>query len=431
MRSLLTRNGILGGGALGLTAALRLLQRGEDVVLFERESAPGGLASGFRLGPSYLEKFYHHLFRSDTAAISLIQEMGLGEKLLWPRPKTSTLIGGRRYQLDSPLTVLQFSPLPFVDRLRLGAVIGYLRLERNYHRLENSTADAWMRKWMGDRVYAALWEPVLRGKFGDRYDEITMSWMWARFHLRSTSLGYLRGGFQQLYNRLVERITELGGTVHFGTQVNRIARERAGGFCLDTSAGEFRVDRVISTLPTRLTIGLTPELQGDYAERYGNIDSYGAHCAVLALDRPLTDVYWLNICDPGFPFVGMFEHTNYMPADDYDGRHIVYLGNYLPMDDPLFRQSDEEILARYLPALRRINPDFRDDWVTEHWMFKAPFAQPIVTQGYADRLPPHRSPVPNLYVANMSQVYPQDRGQNYSINMANRLVAGLAREIEA
>ncbi|GAC1623366.1 MAG: NAD(P)/FAD-dependent oxidoreductase [Chloroflexota bacterium] len=420
----------MGGGALGLTAALRLVQRGEDVVLFEREPMPGGLASGFKLGPSFLEKFYHHLFRSDSAAIGLIEEMGLGAKLIWPRPKTSTLIGGKRYQLDSAMTVLRFGALPPIDRLRLGAATAYLRAERNYHRLEHTTADLWLRKWMGERVYRTLWEPVLRGKFGDRFDQITMSWMWARIHMRSSELGCLRGGFQQLYNRLVEQVEDSGGICHFGASVTEVRAQGNGCLRVETSTGEVEVDRVISTLPTRLTIQLVPDLQGDYARRYGQIDSYGAHCAVLALDRPLTDVYWLNICDTGFPFVGLFEHTNYMPAQDYDGRHIVYLGNYVPMSHPLFSESPEQTLARYLPALRRINPDFRDDWVTDHWMFKAPYAQPIVTMGYPDRLPPHRTPVPNLYIANMSQVYPQDRGQNYSIRMANRLVSSLSPSLE-
>jgi protoporphyrinogen oxidase len=421
----LTRNAVLGGGALGLTAALRLAQRGEEVVLFEREPAPGGLAAGFQLGPSYLEKFYHHLFRSDTQATALIDEMGLKAKLVWPRPRTSTLIGGERHQLDSAVSLLRFAPLPMLDRLRLGAALFYLRREPNYHRLEHTTADAWIRRWMGPRVYQTLWRPLLRSKFGDRSEEIAMSWFWARVHLRSTSLGYLRGGFQQLYNRLVEEIQQLGGECHFTTQVNEVSQRGDGKLHVDTSLGGYEVDRVISTLPTRLTISLTPALKGDYSDRYSQLDSYGAHCVILSLDRPLTDIYWLNINDSGFPFLALVEHTNYMPADDYGGRHLVYLGNYLPMTSPLFSRSDEDVLAEFLPALRRINPEFSESWVTEHRIFKAPFAQPIVTVGYPDRLPPHETPVPNLYVANMSQVYPQDRGQNYSITLANRLVATL------
>jgi protoporphyrinogen oxidase len=416
---------VLGGGALGLTAALRLAQRGESVVLLEREPAPGGLAAGFPLGPSYLEKFYHHLFRSDTQAVALIQELGLGDRLIWPRPVTATLVGGRRYQLDSPAAVLRFPPLSVPERVRLAAIIGYLRVERNYRRLENMTADSWLRRWMGGRVYEVLWKPLLQAKFGQRYDEIAMSWFWARVHLRSSSLGYLRGGFQQLYDRLVECIQALGGECHFGEEVQAVEQGAGGRLCVTASGAEYEVDRVISSLPTALTIRLTPALQNGFAQRYGRLDSYGAHCFILYLDRPLTDVYWLNINDPGYPFLALVEHTNYMPPSDYGGRHIVYLGNYLPMSDPLFAMSEEEVLERYVPALSRIVPEFDRRWITGHTMFRAPFAQPIVTVGYPERLPPHHTPIPGLYLANMSQVYPQDRGQNYSIAMANRLVSGL------
>ena len=252
-----------------------------------------------------------------------------------------------------------------------------------------------------------------------------MPWFWARTHFRSTSLGYLRGGFQQLYDALVSRIIGLEGECRFDAEVQGIFPQDDGSVMVRSAAGDERFDRVISTLPTRLTINLTAELQGDFASRYGSLHSYGAHCAVLMLDRQLTDVYWLNINDPGYPFLALVEHTNYMPPEDYDGKRIIYLGNYLPMSHELFSMTPEQILARYIPALKRVNPSFEESWITEYHMFKAPFAQPIVTLGYNDRLPSHQTPVRNLYLANMSQVYPQDRGQNYSIAMADRLVRSL------
>jgi protoporphyrinogen oxidase len=262
-------------------------------------------------------------------------------------------------------------------------------------------------------------------KFGDRYADIVMSWFWARIHMRSTSLGYLRGGFQQLYNRLVEAIEERGGETYFSTAVKRVTSRPGGGFVIEADGRTVEVDRVVSTLPTRLTVQLIPQLGESYAQSYGSVESLGAQCLIIALDRPLTDIYWLSINEPDFPFMALVEHTNYMPPEDYGGRHLVYLGNYLPMDHPLFRMSEEEVLTQFVPALQRINPSFTPSWLTEHWLFRAPFAQPIVTVGYPDRLPPHETPVPNLYLANMSQVYPQDRGQNYSIAMANRLVESL------
>ncbi|GAC1434429.1 MAG: NAD(P)/FAD-dependent oxidoreductase [Chloroflexota bacterium] len=418
--------GVLGGGALGLTVALRLAQAGDQVVLVEREALPGGLAAGFRVGDAWLEKFYHHLFRSDGAIQHLIGEVGLGDKLVWPRPITATLYGGRQRQLDSALSVLRYDPLPLVDRLRMGAVLAYLRLEKSHTRLEGKTAAAWLRTWMGRRSYEVQWEPLFTAKFGALRETIALPWFWARVHQRSAELGYLRGGFQQLYNRLAESIEQQGGTLLFGRAVGEIAARPGGGVGVTLDGGEtLECDRVVSTLPTRLTLRLAPGLPEEFQSRYAWGTAYGAHCLVLELDRRFGNVYWLNINDPGYPFLALVEHTNYMPPSDYGGKHLMYLGNYVPMDHPLMTMGVEAILAEYLPALRRINPDFRDAWVTGVHSFAAPYAQPIVTTDYAQHIPPFDTPLKNLFMASMFQVYPQDRGQSYSVALGERLARRL------
>jgi protoporphyrinogen oxidase len=195
----------------------------------------------------------------------------------------------------------------------------------------------------------------------------------------------------------------------------------------DTACEVF--DRVVVTAPTpvfaRIAAGALP---ADYAARYacgaGAVEHYGAHCVVLALSRRFSDAYWLNVNDPGFPFLALVEHTNFMSPEEYAGRHLLYLGNYLPPDHPLFKTPDAEIIDAFLPHLARINPAFDPSWVRRAWVFQAPFAQPLVTRGYSERLPPHETPVPNVLLANMAHVYPQDRGQNYSIRLAEK-VAGM------
>jgi protoporphyrinogen oxidase len=422
-RGAVTRTAVLGAGALGLTVALRLAQRGDEVVVVEREKLPGGLASGFEVEPGmYLDRFYHHLFASDTHAIGLITELGLGDELIWRRPLTVTLRDGAVHQLDSPLSLLRFRPLPILARLRMGAWLAYLRLLSSPEKLEGHTAAAWIERRMGADAYRVVWGPLLRGKFGVLADQIGMPWFWARVHDRTASLGYLRGGFQRLYDRLAERITELGGDLRFGTEVQEVRTLPGGGMEVVTSGETLAVDRVVSTLAVRLTCRLTPELPDAYRAMHEWGTAYGAHCLVLALDRPLTGTYWMNVNDPGFPFMALVEHTNYMASADYGGRHLVYLGNYRPMDDPLLRLSASEVLDAFAPALARINPLFSRDWVTDAWAFAAPFAQPIVTVDYRAHIPPFATPVPGLWVASMFQVYPHDRGQNYSIDLAERLV---------
>ncbi|HWE60237.1 MAG TPA: NAD(P)/FAD-dependent oxidoreductase [Chloroflexota bacterium] len=423
------RTGVLGAGALGLTLAYRLAQGGDDVTVIEREPEPGGLAAGFQVArepggaPVYLEKFYHHLFRADRAATGLIEELGLADRLVWPHPVSAILRDGQIHRLG-PVDLLRLTPLPFVDRLRMGAVMAYLKLEKGYQRLEGQTAEHWLRRWMGQNAYAVFAEPLLRQKFGAYADQIAMPWFWSRLHLRSTSLGYLTGGFQHLYTRLAERLLAHGGTLRLGTTVTGIA-PTADGIQVTTDGGSRHFDRVVSTLPAALTFKLTPALPREFRERYRPGAAYGAHCLILELDRPLTGVYWIAINDPGYPFLAVVEHTNYMPPEQYEGKHLVYVGNYVPMDHPLMQQPADETLRDFAPYLRRIAPAFEPSWVQRLHAFAAPYAQPIVTTNFRAHIAPHDTPIANLYLANMFQIYPQDRGQNYSIAMAERLARRL------
>jgi protoporphyrinogen oxidase len=418
--------GILGGGALGLGAALRLAQGGCRVTVIEREERLGGLAVGFQVGQSSLEKFYHHLFGTDTTIIALIDELGLSGRMLWAKPDTSVLWGGRRAGLDSPTDVLRFPFLPPLDRLRLAAGLALLKAAPNARPFDGQTAGAWLRRVMGPRVTEVLWAPLLRGKFGARADEIAMGWFWSRIHERTTRLGYLRGGFQQLYDALGARITALGGHVLTGTAATALTSLTPPGMGVrvETTAGPLEFDHVLVTLPTPLFARLAPGLPPEWVSRYvdGGPDHYAAHCAVLALDRPfLPGVYWLNVNDPGYPFLALVEHTNLLPPADYGGHHLLYLGNYIPPDNRLMTESDAETRTRMLAALPRLRPDFDPAWVTETWMFKAPYAQPIVTTDYARRLPPHETPLAGVSLANMAHVFPQDRGQNYSLRLGERM----------
>ncbi len=423
---------ILGGGALGLMTAYRLAQTGQAVMVFEQEPIAGGLASGFHVScdeQMWLEKFYHHLFRSDTTVIHIIEELGLGDRLEWLRPRSVCLIDGKTEQLDSPLSLLRFKPLRIDERLRVAAVLAFLKFVPPAW-LEGKIADAWLRRWMGKRPYGMLFEPLFVGKFGAMKDEIALPWFWARIHDRTTQLGYMRGGFQHVYERLVERITQAGGKVLLGTRVEQVEQvvndtEDEPQWSVQTSKGTWTFDRVISTLPTRLSCRLIPALPEDYRAKYDWGQAYGAHCLVLALDRQLTDSYWINICDGGYPFTGLFEHTNFRSPTEYEGKHLLYLGNYRPMNDPLFSQTKEEVMVDFLPHLQRLAPTFKPEYVQESWLFKAPFAQPIVTTDYKAHIPPLETPLDGLWLANMFQIYPHDRGQNYSFELAERLVKEL------
>lgn len=412
-----------------MTAAMRLARRGAQVTLIEKENELGGLAAGFQVGGgrrtengTYLEKFYHHLFRSDKDIQALLDELGLGDKLVWHNVLTSTLYKGKFWRL-SPKDILLNYPISIPSRLRLSAVTAYLKATSNYKRFDKYTAAEWLESRMGKEAYEMQFKPVLVGKFGDFYDQIAMPWFWSRVHERSLSLGYLSGGFQQLYDRLGEEVKKAGGTIRLETAVTRIAPVGGGKTRVEMDKGEpYEFDSVVSTLPTKLFLRLAEGLPEDYRKKYDWGEALGAQVVILSLNKSLLDpVYWLSIADSSYPFLVAVDHTNMRSPEEYGGRHLLYLGNYLPMSHRYFKMADDEVIEEFLPHLKRLNPAFDPDWVTESWVFKAPFAQPIVTREYESHIPPLKTPLPNVYMGNMFQVYPQDRGQNYSIRLANKL----------
>jgi len=417
--------GIIGAGITGLTAAYDLAKRGHAVTIYEARPYAGGLAAGFsdERWEWPLDRFYHHWFASDEEVIGLIKELGVSDRLFFPRPTTSIYYGGRVYPFDSPLRVLAFTPISLVDRLRVGLVTLYLRLLRDWRPLEGASADEWLPRTVGKRAYEVLWKPMLIAKFGEEnYREVNMAWFWARFHKRTPRLGYFVGGFQGFADLLAERVRAQGGEVQLETPVQAIRYIAEGCLRLETAAGAAEHDRLIATCSPQEMLRLMPDLPADYAEKLAGLKSMGALVLILALKHPLTDGhYWINApAGEGLPFMGLVEHTNYISSEHYGGDHIVYCGDYLPPDHPCFDYSKERLLETYLPGLAEINPDFRPDWVRASWTFAEKYAQPVPTLDHSQNIPPLKTPIPGLWLANMSQVYPWDRGSNYAVEIGRR-----------
>ena len=432
------RAAVVGGGVAGLTAAYRLLQAGHEVALFEAGPELGGLVRTFETPGDPLECFYHHLFSTDTTIVRLIDELGLGDRLTWRDSKLGFYHGGRLWDFVTPLDLLRFKPLPLIDRVRLGLAGLYLRRKEDWRAYEQVTAWEWIRRYVGQKGLDVVWGPLLRGKFADQAEEVAMAWLWSKIHLRFASrragvsqkeqLGYLLGSFGVYIKELERRVREAGAHVETGQPVQQIsvADGRASGLVL-ADGRAWPADAVIACVPSERFLPMAPPLGEEYERRVRAARWQWALCYVLALKESLSPIYWLNISDPGTPFIALIEHTNVIEKERYGGLNLVYLSNYLAPDHPWFSLSDAELDDLYLPHLTKFNPRFSRDWIVDRWVFKGPNAQPVIRCNYRDDLPDHRTPVPGLYLANMQQIYPEDRGQNYSIRMGEQ-VAHLAVE---
>jgi protoporphyrinogen oxidase len=425
--------GVVGGGLTGLTAAYELAKRGHQVVLLESQPYLGGQASTFDVEGTRLERYYHHIFTSDEDMIGLIEELGLKERMQWLASKVGFFYEGQIYDFVTPLDLLRFKPLGFFQRIKAGLVTLYLQSFGDWRTLEDISAQEWMRKYAGQQVYEVIFAPLLRAKFGEYADQVTMAWLWSKFKFRVGSrgrgmtremLGYMEGSFQPFTDALAEGITARGGKILIDRPVERIIVE--GGKARGVQAGDsWELDKIIATVPSFVFLDIVPDLPKEYADQLRQVSYQTSLCLVLKMKRSLSRIYWLNISDPTFPFVGAIEHTNLISPEEYNGKHFLYLTNYVSRSDPLYSISAEELLRHYFPSLRKINPDFDVDWIEDMWLYHEDAAQPIITCGYSRHVPSYETPLEGLYLANTTQIYPQDRGMNYSVRLG-RVVSDLA-----
>jgi protoporphyrinogen oxidase len=453
------RIAVLGAGVAGLVAGYRLTQRGHVVDVYERWPGLGGQAATLDVGDGHLiERYYHHLFTSDRHIAELYDELGMPDELEWRPSSVGMFADGVAYPFTTPLDLLRFAPMSLPARLRMGlAVVWLQRRHPTVDAFHDVTARSWVERAMGQQAWDEVWGPLLHGKFGARADDIAMAWLWGKLttrrqikgeEARKELLGYPRRSFETVFERLRDEIERGGGRVLIDRPAARVARGPDGaGFLVAGGAPDsfrrghdprgFEVDgeperyeRVIATVPSDvfeqvLDPGLAAEVGEDYLSLVRGTEYQAALCLVLELDRRFGRFYWLNVADSRLPFIGLIEHTNFIEPERYGGRRFLYVANYLAHDDRLLGLSPDDLLAEYLPGLRLVNPDFSPDWVLRSWLFREPAAQPIVPTGYARRIPPLRTPVDGLVLANTTQIYPEDRGTNYSVRLGDQAVEAL------
>ena len=429
---------IIGAGFSGMVAAYDLTKAGHKVTIFEAADFVGGLASGFK-EPGWdwsVEKFYHHWFASDKHMLGLIRELGWEQKVIFPRPLTVMYYKGKFYPFDSIVSAALFPGLGWgIHKIRFGLVGLYLRLSNNWKVLEKYTVDEWLQKWAGRKVYELMWEPLVIGKFGERYyKQVNMAWMWARLKARTTRLGTFEGGFQNFANLLADKLREMGVNIQLQTPITRIWRDQDSGQVSIESGITQQFDKVLITLSPEATAHLVPSLPEEYLHGLRALKSMGAVVMVLALKHQLSEqnYYWYNLPkSAGYPFLALVEHTNFVPADKFGGDHIVYVGDYLEPEHEFFKLSQEELLERFLPALKKFNPKFEPEWVRKAWLFRTAYAQPVPLVQHSQNIPDIRTPIEGIYFASMSQVYPWDRGTNFAVEIgrkAAQLMLGDSKE---
>ncbi len=430
---------IVGGGFTGLTAALRLsADKNLAVMLVESSAQLGGLAAGFPLAGTSLEKTYHHLFLTDTAILDLVKELRLEDKLMWCDSSVGIFHAGKVYPFKTALDLLKFTPCSFLGRLRTGFTALLLKHRKNWRGFVRVTAHDWMTRACGSSAMASIWTPLLKGKFDRHFDKVSMAWFWARIHARANSrskgggekLGYFRGGFNLVTKALENKIRARGVNIQTSVMVeNFLADERSAIINGEKVAFDF----CIFTGSSYALAKLLPNQEkfSNYATQLRSIEYLGAMCLVFTSDQSLGDYYWVNVSASDAPFLVFIRHTKLVDKDFYGGKNVYYIGTYLAPDEKLFNLTDDALGNIWFDYLPKIFPQFDASKVEDKFIFRFRAAQHIVDTDYERKIPAYETPLPGVFLANFSQIFPEDRGTNFAVREGEKIAALIRSRLTA
>jgi protoporphyrinogen oxidase len=431
---------IVGAGFTGLAAAYALSKQGFAVCVIEKDEYPGGLAGAFEFTDGVrIEKFYHHWFKSDAYVSELIEELGLSGEMVSLSSRTGMYLNRRIWDLSSPMDLLRFSPLSLIDRFRLGLLVFQVRRVTDWREIEHLSIREWLEPICGEKVYRLVWEPLITAKFSVHAESVSAVWFWKKLVLRGSTrdkkggeqLAYFRGGFIRLAEALVSAVKGQGGEVRFGEAAVGLRVEAGRIAALRTTRREIAARQFLFTPALPIIAGILREVEDpSWTASLLRVRYLGNICLVLRMDRSLSDIYWLNVNDPGFPFVGVIEHTNFDSPDNYRGSRIAFLSRYLPVEDPHWSLADQDYLELALEHLQRMFPSFQRSWIIESRIWRAEYAQPVVERNYSQYVPGRETPFPNGSISTMAHVYPEDRGTNYAIREGRAAAAMIAGRLD-
>lgn len=425
---------VVGGGFSGLNLAYKLSKNYKSKVLLVEESDQlGGLASTFYSKGIKLEKFYHHWFTGDREIMALIDELGLSERLIVKPSRTGVYYANSTFRLSTPIDVLKFKPLKFLSRIRLGLGFIYAKFLKDSSKIENKTSEEWLTKVFGNEVFEKIWKPLLIGKFGDDYQSLSAVWMWKKLGLRGSSrskdgrenLIYFDGSFDELTITIEKEILASGSDILKECKINEVIENKTTDLLEIKSEKNhlLQAKKVIFTTAPEITERICKKvIDENTRNQLTGIDYLGNVCMILFLDKPLSDFYWLNVNDPNFPFVGIIEHTNFDNTFVDNGYHVVYLSRYCRVEDRYFLMNDSEFLKVCKESLKKMFPDFSEDSIKDHAIWRSRYSQPFMEIGYKSMIPKNELLKDKIFQVSMANIYPEDRGTNCAVKYTNNFL---------
>ncbi len=417
--------GIIGGGLMGLLLAQSLSKQGHVVTVFENNKQLGGLATYHDYGPFIWDRFYHVILPSDTKLINFLKDIGLGDQLRWRRTLTGLYVNQQFYSISSNIEFLRFPPLSLLGKLRLALTILYGSRIKNWRWLEKISVENWLLKTSGRSTYEKFWKPLLLAKLGESYKRVSAVFIWSYikrlFSARDSSLqkeqlGYVVGGYKTVFDHLEKLLRSAGNDIRTGVSVEKVEPNPGGGLWVEHNGKREHFDKVIFTGSVNILQRIVANDLIKVAGDCGTLEYLGVICMVLITRKPLVPYYVVNIADQRIPFTGIIGMSNLVSLQETAGLHITYLPKYVLSDDPILRQTDDELRKLFFKGLRLIFPELKTDDIVTAQINRAVKVQPLQVLNYSNLVPKVNTEHDDFYVLNTSQFVNDTLNNNAVVN---------------
>ena len=419
--------GIIGGGMLGMTLALRLSQKGHKVTIYESAEKVGGLTSSWQMNGVTWDRFYHVILMSDLNTRKILKEIGLENDLRWVETKTGFYSDGKLYSMSNLVEFFKFPPINLIDKFRLGLTIFAASKIKNWQRLENIPVADWLTKWSGKRVFEKIWLPLLKAKLGDNYKNTSAAFIWSTIQrmyaarksgLKKEMFGYVTGGYEKINNRFAEHLAKIGINIQYNSKVKNIKKTSSGKIEIISENSAQIFDEVISTLSSRESVKIVEGLTNAEINQHNNIKYLGVICPSILLKKSISPYYVTNITDNWPPFTGIIEMTALIDKNEIKGNHLVYLPKYVNPDDELFDKPEKELRNIFLGSLYKMYPNLSEEDLRFWGVSKARIVFALPTINYSKKVPGVTTSLGNYYIINSAQIINGTLNVNETIQVA-------------
>lgn len=391
---------ILGGGLTALSAA-NILSEDHKVIILEKDSNLGGLASSFEHENYFIPKHYHHIFAHDETTKKFFKMFNI--PLKFKRIKMAILADSKLYNFTNPFSLLTFDYLSFGGRIRYGLFGFYVFFLLNPNKIPDSMdTETWLKKVAGKEVAEKIFTPLYaKNKFNIPLSQISAKQFANRLKAKEAigKFGYPVGQFslQSLINDLENKLISKKVKI-----LNNCTIESVEDKVVYTDKGNFSADIVINTipLPEFLNIAKLPE---EYKQKISKIKYCPCVTVVFGANKFLTKHYWLNLFNE--PIHMLMQHS--ILSDKYPEK-IIWALRYGGSEEDL-HLTDDEIKEKYLAVVKKYFPDVEVRWAE---VFRERYAEPVYNKDYPLHMPSYETPYPWLYNAGIAITYPKIRNMN-------------------